>query len=102
MRMPILEEWESKATEAAIAAAAGGGQGQAEGEFGILNVAANPSSFVLSRIPRWYTLGHIEAQQCTLASTMLNAAKGIILNAKNSSIPAKFQILYSSKFRKRC
>ncbi len=36
----------------------------------------NFSSFVMSRIPRWYTLGHIEGQQCALASTMLNAAKG--------------------------
>ena len=30
----------------------------------------------MSRIPRWYTLGHIEGQQSALASTMLNAAKG--------------------------
>ncbi len=34
------------------------------------------SSFVLSRVPRWFTLGHIESQQCALASTMLSAAKG--------------------------
>jgi len=74
MRMPILEEWEQKATEAAIAAAGAGGQGQ--GEAGQAGGVANPSSFVLSRIPRWYTLGHIEAQQCALAATMLNAAKG--------------------------
>ena len=31
---------------------------------------------VLSRYPRWFTLSHLEAQQCDLAATMLNAAKG--------------------------
>ena len=39
-------------------------------------VNGNVSSLVLSRYPRWFTLGHIEAQQCALASTMLSAAKG--------------------------
>ena len=41
-------------------------------------VNGNVSSLVLSRYPRWFTLGHIEAQQCSLASTMLSAAKGDI------------------------
>ena len=36
----------------------------------------NVGSVVLSRYPRWFTLGHIETQQCELASTMLSAAKG--------------------------
>ena len=36
----------------------------------------NRNNFMLSRIPRWYTLGHIEGQQCALASTMLSSAKG--------------------------
>ena len=40
------------------------------------DVDGNASSLVLSRYPRWFTLGHIEAQQCALASTMLSAAKG--------------------------
>ena len=40
-------------------------------------VNGNVSSLVLSRYPRWFTLGHIETQQCTLASTMLSAAKGM-------------------------
>ncbi|KAM9794232.1 zinc finger SWIM domain-containing protein 6 [Syngnathus typhle] len=31
---------------------------------------------VASRYPRWFTLSHIESQQCELASTMLTAAKG--------------------------
>ena len=31
---------------------------------------------VLSRYPRWFTMGHIEGQQCELAATMLSAAKG--------------------------
>lgn len=39
-------------------------------------VNGNVSSLVLSRYPRWFTLGHIETQQCNLASTMLSAAKG--------------------------
>lgn len=33
-------------------------------------------SMVPSRYPRWFTLGHLESQQCELASTMLTAAKG--------------------------
>ena len=37
-----------------------------------------PSNFVMSRYPRWFTLGHIESQQCGLASTMLGAAKGTL------------------------
>lgn len=34
------------------------------------------SSLMISRSPRWFTLGHIETQQCALSSTMLSAAKG--------------------------
>ncbi|XP_061913362.1 zinc finger SWIM domain-containing protein 6 [Entelurus aequoreus] len=33
-------------------------------------------SVVANRYPRWFTLSHIESQQCELASTMLTAAKG--------------------------
>lgn len=33
-------------------------------------------SVVPNRYPRWFTLNHIETQQCELASTMLTAAKG--------------------------
>uniref|UniRef100_A0A8C6LA25 Zinc finger SWIM-type containing 6 n=1 Tax=Nothobranchius furzeri TaxID=105023 RepID=A0A8C6LA25_NOTFU len=33
-------------------------------------------SVVANRYPRWFTLNHIESQQCELASTMLTAAKG--------------------------
>ncbi|KAK7895508.1 hypothetical protein WMY93_020833 [Mugilogobius chulae] len=33
-------------------------------------------SVVSNRYPRWFTLSHIESQQCELASTMLTAAKG--------------------------
>lgn len=36
----------------------------------------NVGAVVLSRYPRWFTLGHIEIQQCELASTMLSAARG--------------------------
>ena len=35
-------------------------------------------SMVPSRYPRWFTLGHLESQQCELASTMLTAAKGSV------------------------
>ena len=35
-------------------------------------------SIVPSRYPRWFTLGHLESQQCELASTMLTAAKGTV------------------------
>ena len=37
------------------------------------------SSLVLSRYPRWFTLTHIETQQCALACTMINAAKSEFL-----------------------
>lgn len=43
-------------------------------------VNGNVSSLVLSRYPRWFTIGHIETQQCALASTMLSAAKGTYIN----------------------
>ncbi|XP_061656282.1 zinc finger SWIM domain-containing protein 6 [Phyllopteryx taeniolatus] len=33
-------------------------------------------SVVANRYPRWFTLSHIESQQCELASAMLTAAKG--------------------------
>uniref|UniRef100_A0A8C5EDF0 Zinc finger SWIM domain-containing protein 6-like n=1 Tax=Gouania willdenowi TaxID=441366 RepID=A0A8C5EDF0_GOUWI len=33
-------------------------------------------SVMPNRFPRWFTLSHIETQQCELASTMLTAAKG--------------------------
>ena len=38
---------------------------------------------VLSRYPRWFKLAHLEAQQCDLAATMLNAAKGKKVEIKN-------------------
>ncbi|XP_031953361.1 zinc finger SWIM domain-containing protein 6 isoform X2 [Corvus hawaiiensis] len=34
------------------------------------------ASVVPNQYPRWFTLSHIESQQCELASTMLTAAKG--------------------------
>ena len=39
----------------------------------------NGGAAVLSRYPRWFTLAHIEAQQCDIAATMLSAAKGVHL-----------------------
>ena len=35
----------------------------------------NAAALVLSRFPRWFTLGHIENQQSALASTLIVAAK---------------------------
>eukprot|EP00095_Tigriopus_kingsejongensis_P008306 maker-scaffold871_size86487-snap-gene-0.22 protein:Tk08306 transcript:maker-scaffold871_size86487-snap-gene-0.22-mRNA-1 annotation:"hypothetical protein DAPPUDRAFT_306274" len=42
----------------------------------------NDPSFAISRFPRWFTLGHIEAEQSTLASTMLHAAKGDLIQLR--------------------
>ena len=36
---------------------------------------SNAAALVMSRFPRWFTLGHIENQQCSLASTLIIAAK---------------------------
>lgn len=54
-------------------------------------------SVVPNRYPRWFTLSHIESQQCELASTMLTAAKGTpssrqeeaaaFLTLKNAAFP---------------
>lgn len=40
------------------------------------------SSLMMSRSPRWFTLGHIETQQCALSSTMLSAAKGEVMRLR--------------------
>ncbi|KAJ1524459.1 hypothetical protein ONE63_010956 [Megalurothrips usitatus] len=58
MRLPVLEEHE-EADE--------GGSG------------GNVVQPAFSRYPRWFTLGHIETQQCALASTMLSAAKDCLV-----------------------
>ena len=57
-RLPVLED--SEEGDDALNNAPGGGAAAA----------------VLSRYPRWFTLAHIEAQQCDIAATMLSAAKG--------------------------
>lgn len=44
--------------------------------------SGNVSSLVLNRYPRWYTIGHLETQQCALASTMLSAAKGDMMRLR--------------------
>lgn len=38
-------------------------------------VSGNVSSLVLTRYPRWFTLSHIETEQCALSCTMINAAR---------------------------
>nr|XP_057919070.1 zinc finger SWIM domain-containing protein 6 isoform X1 [Doryrhamphus excisus] len=55
MRLPVLES------------------GVASGD---LSRSHHMVSVVANRYPRWFTLSHIESQQCELASTMLTAAKG--------------------------
>ena len=57
MRLPVLEEHEDT------------------DEGSSSNVV--PAAF--NRYPRWFTLGHIETQQCALASTMLSAAKDCLV-----------------------
>lgn len=56
MRLPILEEHEDSDDP----------------------LGGNPGNSLM-RSPRWFTLGHIETQQCALSSTMLSAAKGNFL-----------------------
>ena len=41
--------------------------------------SGNAAALVLSRFPRWFTLGHIENQQSSLASTLIIAAKDNIV-----------------------
>ncbi|KAG8231223.1 hypothetical protein J437_LFUL005897 [Ladona fulva] len=68
IRLPILEEHDDRMGEdGGVGGGVGGGAGGAEAV----------SSLVLrsNHYPRWFTLGHIETQQCALASTMLNATK---------------------------
>lgn len=47
-------------------------------------------SVVPNRLPRWFTLSHIETQQCELASTMLTAAKGNCWNKVCYTVKGKF------------
>lgn len=74
MRLPVLEEHEDSDDP----------------------VNGNVSSLVLSRYPRWFTLGHIETQQCALASTMLSAAKGEVMRLRTVLESAQRHIHSSS------
>lgn len=65
MRLPLLEEHEDSDDPLS----GGGTSGGSSGNGG--------NSLMMGRSPRWFTLGHIETQQCALSSTMLSAAKGI-------------------------
>ncbi|XP_047482304.1 zinc finger SWIM domain-containing protein 4-like isoform X2 [Penaeus chinensis] len=58
-------------------------------------VNGNVSSLVLSRYPRWFTLGHIETQQCALACTMINAAKNDMMRLR-SVLDAALRNIHSS------
>ncbi|KAB7499852.1 Zinc finger SWIM domain-containing protein 6 [Armadillidium nasatum] len=58
-------------------------------------VSGNVSSLVLSRYPRWFTLTHIETQQCALACTMINAAKNDVLRLR-SVLDSSLRNIHSS------
>lgn len=75
MRMPILDEMEKEELPALVAAVA---NQEREHELAPNGQGApgSASSYMMNRLPRWFTIGHIESQQCALASRMLNAAKG--------------------------
>ena len=79
MRMPILDEMEKEELPALVAAVAQH-QHQQDQRDPDDPLPPPPSSYVMNRLPRWYTIGHIESQQCSLASRMLNAAKGTPLH----------------------
>ncbi|CDQ59704.1 unnamed protein product [Oncorhynchus mykiss] len=55
---------------------------ESTGPSGDLGHPHHGISMVPSRYPRWFTLGHLESQQCELASTMLTAAKGDMLRLR--------------------
>nr|CAD7568287.1 unnamed protein product [Timema californicum] len=74
MRLPILEEHEDADDP----------------------VNGNVSSLFPTHYPRWFTLGHIETQQCALASTMLSAAKGEVLRLRTVLESAQRHIHSSS------
>ena len=67
MRLPVLDEMEKEELPALAAAVAD------------RDPDLQASSYVMNRLPRWFTIGHIESQQCGLASKMLNAAKGRVV-----------------------
>ena len=88
MRMPILDEMEKEELPALVAAVAQHQhqqqQHQEQRDHDDQILPPPPSSYVMNRLPRWFTIGHIESQQCALASRMLNAAKGTPLHTISS------------------
>lgn len=59
-------------------------------------------SVVPNRLPRWFTLSHIETQQCELASTMLTAAKGTYKHRKFNPSPQAFYALLCDAWKSGC
>ncbi|OWK04588.1 hypothetical protein Celaphus_00002611 [Cervus elaphus hippelaphus] len=57
----------------------------------------------MSRYPRWFTLGHLESQQCELASTMLTAAKATLFH-EGLKLYSEYRISedWLQKFQKHC
>ncbi|XP_046384959.1 zinc finger SWIM domain-containing protein 5-like [Ischnura elegans] len=73
IRLPILEEQDDRMGDEG----GGGGGGGAGGGEGVSSLVLRSTHY-----PRWFTLGHIETQQCALASTMLNATKGEVVRLR--------------------
>lgn len=82
MRLPVLEEPnedripQNGAPAPEERGGAGGNNHHQQGQ----NQGAGDNEnrrygFILSRYSRWWTLGHLETQQCSLSSAMLSAAK---------------------------
>lgn len=59
-------------------------------------------SVVPNRLPRWFTLSHIETQQCELASTMLTAAKGTSKHRKFNPSPQALYALLCDAWKSGC
>lgn len=59
-----------------------------------------PVAPAASRYPRWFTLGHVEVQQCALASTMLSAAKDDVMRLRTVMKSSQRNIHSSSQLFK--
>lgn len=81
MRLPVLEEPnEDRIPQNGGQHEERGAAGNNHHPQGQNNGAAGDNEnrrygFILSRYSRWWTLGHLETQQCSLSSAMLSAAK---------------------------
>lgn len=89
MRLPVLEEpnedripqngglpnHNQQQPEGGNAGGGGNNQNHLQGQNNNAGEENRRYGFILSRYSRWWTLGHLETQQCSLSSAMLSAAK---------------------------